>query len=435
MMGGMEVAAVVERVGAIATVRSDSSAGADLIESGLVAVREVQAWCDAQHAGLVARLREVDSFPEQRIAKASKTSVSQAAKSTERSATLGKTPRLAGALDDGAITADHVDAVTRASKQLDPAKRGELIQRADALVAVATAGTVDEFARRLGLETKRLQEGDGMDRLERQRRNARARSWVDAEGMWNLSARFDPVTGVRIAGRIDAMVQALFGQAVPDGCPGDPIEKQRYLVAQSVARLLLDDALAGAPEGAGATGDTSSGHEARHRPAPVRPKPGRSEFVVVIDADATGQTGPVAEFAIPVEVPARVLAELADTADIHTVVVRNGVVLHAPGELNLGRTTRLANRAQRRALRGLYRSCAIPGCSVAYDRCKLHHIVWWRHGGRTDLANLVPVCAVHHTRIHHDGWVIELGPHRQVTLHLPDGTTHTTAPPGRRTAA
>jgi hypothetical protein len=45
-----------------------------------------------------------------------------AAKSTERSTTLEKTPHLADALDDGAITADHVDAVTRASKQLDGAK-------------------------------------------------------------------------------------------------------------------------------------------------------------------------------------------------------------------------------------------------------------------------------------------------------------------------
>jgi hypothetical protein len=55
----------------------------------------------------------------------------------------------------------------------------------------------------------------------------RARSWVDADGMWNLSVKFDPVTGVRVAARIDAMVQAMFGEAVPDECPTDPIEKQR----------------------------------------------------------------------------------------------------------------------------------------------------------------------------------------------------------------
>jgi hypothetical protein len=426
----MEVAAVVERVGAIASVRADAAAGAELIEAGLVAVREVQAWCDAQHAGLVERLGRVDSFPEQRIAKASKKSLGQAAKTTERSKTLAKTPQLADALNDGAITADHIDAVTRASKKLDADKRGQLLDRANALVDVARAGTVDEFARRLDLERNRLQDDDGLDRLARQRRNVRARSWVDSEGMWNLSARFDPVTGIKIAARIDAMIQAMFGETVPDTCPDDPIEKQRYLAAHATARLLLDEALADNINTDNTSTDTDDGPT-----PPQRRRSGRPEFVVVIDADADGRAGPVAEYSIPVEIPARVLATLAGTADIHTVVVRNGIVLHAPGELNLGRTTRLANRAQRRALRGLYRCCAIPGCTVAYDRCKLHHIIWWRNLGRTDLDNLLPVCSVHHANIHHDGWVIELGPNRELTLTLPDGTTHNTAPPGRRTAA
>ncbi len=416
----MEIAGVVERVEHISAARANPAADAAIIKSGLVAVREVRAWCDAQHAGLVRSLRSVDSFPEQTVAAASKMSLGQAAKSTERSATLDATPKLAGALDDGAITAEHIDAVTRASKKLDGAKRVELIRRADALSDVATAGTVDEFARRLDLEAKRLQEGDGLDRLERQRRNARVRSWVDPEGMWNLSAKFDPLTGVRIASRIDAMIQTLFGQAVPDECPQDPIEKQRYLAAQAVTQLLLDNATS-----------TPATQPAAQRPS----RSGPPEFVVVIDADAPGQVGPVAEFSIPVEIPTRVLATLADEADIHTVVVRNGIVLHARGQLNLGRTTRLANRAQRRALRGLYRCCAIPGCTVGYDRCKLHHILWWRHGGGTDLHNLLPVCSVHHTKIHNDNWIIELGPNRELTLTLPDGTIHTTGPPNRQTAA
>ena len=430
----MEIAAVVERVGAIASVRADSAAGVDLIESGLVAVREVQAWCDAQHAGLVEQLGRVDSFPEQRIAKASKKSLGQAAKTTERSKTLTKTPKLADALGDGAITADHIDAVTRASKKVNATKRGQLLNRANVLVDVATAGTVDEFARRLDLEVNRLQDDDGLDRLARQRRNVRARSWVDSDGMWNLSAKFDPVTGIKIAALIDAMVQAMFGETVPDTCPDtcpdDPIEKQRYLAAHATARLLLDEALGNADDSGAESADAAS-----PTPQPARPRPGKPEYVVVIDADADGRTGPVAEFAIPVEIPARVLATLAGTADVHTVVVRNGVVLYAPGELNLGRTTRLANRAQRRALRGLYRHCAIPGCTVAYERCKLHHVIWWRNQGRTDLDNLLPVCSMHHTKIHNDGWIIALGPNRELTLTLPDGTTHTTAPPGRRTAA
>ncbi len=86
-------------------------------------------------------------------------------------------------------------------------------------------------------------------------------------------------------------------------------------------------------------------------------------------------------------------------------------------------------------LRGVYRGCAIPGCSVAYDRCTLHHLIWWRNGGATDLDNLLPLCTNHHGKIHHDGWIIELGANRELTLRLPDGTVHNTGPPGRRTAA
>jgi hypothetical protein len=405
----MEIAGVVERLERIAEVRADPAASRSTIAAGLVAVREAQAWLDAQHAGLVTQLREVDSFPEKTIADTSKSSLGQASKTTERAATLDATPGLASALDNGAITAGHIDALTRTSRKLDADRRGELFERADTLTAVAAAATIEEFTRRLELEARRLQTDDGEARLERQRRAARARTWIDPDGMWNLTAKLDPLTGMKMATRLDATIDALFSESVPDECPQDPIEKQRFLTAQALTRLLLD----------AATG--------------VRP--GRGEFVAVIDADAPGCCGPIAEFAIPIEIPARVIAELAGEADLCAVVVRNGVILHAPGELNLGRTTRLANRAQRRALRGLYSCCSIPGCRVAYDRCRLHHIIWWSNGGRTDLDNLLPVCSIHHGKIHRDGWTIELGPNRELTLTLPDGTVHTTAPPHRRTAA
>ena len=60
-----------------------------------------------------------------------------------------------------------------------------------------------------------------------------------------------------------------------------------------------------------------------------------------------------------------------------------------------------ANRAQRRALRALYRCWSIPGCTVSYERCKLHHVIWWRNSGHTNLDNLThpkytpsPSCSV-----------------------------------------
>jgi hypothetical protein len=408
MVGYVDVAAVVERVERLSAVDVDLDAAVAELESALVAARELTGWVDARQASLIARLATQVAFPESTVAQVARTSVGQASKVVERSDTLTKVPQLAGRLGDGAITAGHVDAVTRASKQLDGAHRAELLDRVDQLADVASCATVDEFARRVQLEARRLLADDGVDRLEQQRRNTRLSTWVDREGMWNLRGRFDPVTGVKLDASLVRAVEALFAEPVPEHCPADPIEKQRFLAAHALARLV---------DGGGVG------------------SPGRAAYLVVVDADAVGRDGPVAEFSIPVEIPARVLAELAGDADVSAVVVRNGVVLYAPGELNLGRTTRLANRAQRRALRGLYRHCAIPGCSVAYDRCKLHHIIWWRHDGRTDLDNLLPVCSVHHGRIHNDGWHIELGPNRELTLTLTDGSIRATGPPNRRTTA
>ncbi len=405
----MTPGAIAEQACHIALVRAAGDAASGLsIRSALVDVRQMRAWIDAQEAGLVGQLDATDSFPEAAIAEASKCSLGQASKTKERADTLATMPTLAGALENGAVTAGHIDAVTRGSKQLEANRRGEFIERVEQLVDIACAGTIEQFSKRLNLEIKQMQSADGEERLTRQRRDVRCASWTDTEGMWNLRGRFDPVTGISLAAKLDHAVEARFAQQTPELCPSDPVEKQKFLTAHALADLV-----------AGSSGTA---------------KPGRAEFVAVIDADVAGRSGPAVDWAIPVEVPVRVLADMIDGGDIHAVVVRNGVVVHAPGETNLGRSTRLANRAQRRALRGLYRGCAVPGCTVGYDRCRLHHIVWWRHGGRTDLDNLLPVCSTHHTNIHHDGWTIELGSRRELTITLADGRVMNTGPPKRSAA-
>ncbi len=404
----MEIAAVLERVGRIGAARANCAAGRVDRQAALVEVRRVRAWLDASEADLVRGLAAEVSFPEQSIAETSKGSLGQASTVMERAATLESTPSLAAALDRGAVTAGHVDAITRAGKTLDPSQREQLLDRVDALVNVAEHATQAEFARRVRDEARRLQAADGMDTLERQRRATTLRTWVDVEGMWNIKGRFDPITGVKLDTRLRESLEALFATSTPDTCPTDPAAKQDHLRALALADLIL-------------TGGTGA-------------KPGRPEYVVVVDADSADLTGPRTEFSIPVEVPWRVLADLAGDADVHTVVVRNGVVFHAPGNLNLGHSTRLANRAQRRALRGLYATCGIPGCGVHYDRCKLHHVIWWRHGGRTDLDNLLPLCVRHHHKIHDTGWELTLGPNRELTIRFPDGTIQATGPPGRRAA-
>ena len=412
----MQVVAVVERVERISTVRADVAADRVRREAALVDVRRVRAWLDASEADLARSLADEVSFPESTIADASQGSLGSASKTLERSETLDSIPDLASALDQGAVTAGHVDAVTRAGKTLDEGQRAELHDQVADVVDKAGRESVSDFGKRVRNLARNIQRSDGMDRLDRQKRATSVRTWTDGEGMWNLRGRFDPITAAGLAKRLDDTVNTLFAEEVPESAPANPAERQAHLRAHALARLI-------------------KGKPARNGSKPPPPTTGRPEYLVVVNADQQTSTGePVVDWAIPVEVPWHVVAALAADADVHAVVVRNGVVLHAPGELNLGRTTRLANRAQRRALRALYSTCAIPGCDVGYDYCKLHHIIWWRHGGRTDLDNLLPVCTHHHTKIHHDGWNVALGPNRELTLTLPDGTIHNTGPPRREAA-
>jgi len=88
-------------------------------------------------------------------------------------------------------------------------------------------------------------------------------------------------------------------------------------------------------------------------------------------------------------------------------------MLHDPGDgsvLDAGRRSRTATAAIRRAVRERDGArCCFPGCDSR--RTDLHHIVWWRHGGRTSLGNLAPVCKRHHTLVHARAYIItRLGP-------------------------
>ena len=410
-MGSMEIRRVIERVERIAATRADDASTLADVETALRDVTALQSWLAGNKAALTSRMVGLVPFPEKAIADCTRESTRETAKETERSTTLDTAPSLADALDDARVTPGHVDEFTKATKQLDGDQRDELVDRLDSkgLLDVAAVASVEDWRRRLALEVKTIRSDDGVDRHEQQRRNVRVRTWTDNEGMWNINGRFDPATGIKLAARLDAATNSLFADQTPDTCPSDPIERQRHLAGLALAELIC-----------------GSGTGAR---------PGRPEFIVVIDSSHhDGAGGPSVDFGLPVEIPTRVIAEMMDDASVHPVVVRNGVVLHAPGRLDLGRSTRLASPAQRRALRALYPTCAVPGCDVPYDHTKLHHVTWWRNGGRTDLDNLLPVCSHHHSKIHDAGWDITLGAHRELTIRFPDGTVHNTGPPNRHAA-
>ena len=71
------------------------------------------------------------------------------------------------------------------------------------------------------------------------------------------------------------------------------------------------------------------------------------------------------------------------------------------GILDVGRTHRVATPRQRRAVTARQGGqCAAPGCT--HPVVHLHHVVWFSHGGRSDLSNYIGLCPGCHRLVHAD---------------------------------
>lgn len=91
---------------------------------------------------------------------------------------------------------------------------------------------------------------------------------------------------------------------------------------------------------------------------------------------------------------ARLFDLLTCTAVVSVILGTRGTGVFVP--LALARTRRGASPAQWAALIARDRGCI--RCGRAPQYCQAHHIHHWRHGGKTDLNNLVLLCG----RCHHD---------------------------------
>jgi hypothetical protein len=366
------------------------------------------AWAEAGKIDAAQRLTALalvspEIFPENVVATATRVSLGQALQQFKRGTALDAMPAFGDALASGAVSAGHVDVIGNAVDKLDPVELERFAERSAFLEGVAERTTPGEFARTVRTEVLRCQRGDGTDQLIRQRKATYLKTWVDqTSGMWCLHGEFDPETGARLHTRLTRAIERLFHDAAPDTAPVDPLAKQHHLRALALANLINESA---------AVGDAT----------------GRIDMSILIDATTliSGKhPGSVVEFDLPIDLCIETIRRMACDADVTPVIVgADGVHLH------LGLTTRLANRAQRRVLKAMYRGCAVPGCCVAWDHVVIHHLRYASRQGPTDIENLLPLCSKHHHYAHEGGWQFSLSPDRTLTIHYPDGTTKCHGPP------
>ncbi len=311
-----------------------------------------------------------------------------------RAETLEHAPALAEKLEEGAITAGHADALANATTRIDDDTRRELFDRQDDLAADAARMTPEEFAKNCRDLIALIERDQGVEREQQQRRNTRLTKKVDRDGMYLLNARMHPELGNIVFNAIDAETASL----VKAG--GDRTVDRASVAADALGNLV------------------TSGHQST--------RPAEAEIRVHIDA-STLVDGPhddtVCEYVDGTPLPPTTVRRMVCNGRTVPIVIDiNGVVLNA------GQDQRLANRHQRRALRAMYRTCAFHGCDVLFDRCEIHHILPWEHGGRTDLDDLLPLCSRHHHVVHDLGLYLDLDDDRTLTITQADGEVFAVIP-------
>ena len=79
------------------------------------------------------------------------------------------------------------------------------------------------------------------------------------------------------------------------------------------------------------------------------------------------------------------------------------------GAVNLYDTERFANQKQRDMACMVSPVCAFPGCRHGAYASEIHHVDAWKHGGYTNMNNLVPLCRYHNRINDDDPWRTKRG--------------------------
>lgn len=402
-MGGMKDPALASALAALDAVdvgAADSAGCAELLQ----AVKRVRGWIDAVEARTTSRMRELHDTAGAMPAVDQHTrcggvSAAEGRRKERRSELLDRAHSFGRALANGEIGAEHVDALANATTKLDDETRERLLDQETELLEEARSMSPERFARSCRNRVRSLERDAGVARNRRQRNQTFiSRRQNPATGMVEGSFAFHPELADQVFGAVDREVAAMVAEGERAGDP-EFVERRadrNRLAAEALGRLV-----------------TSATSERR---------PPAADIIYLVD-ERTARSGEVHEHTVcetgsglPVP-PASVRRAMCEGRIVPVIVDPNGVVLGA------GRTIRHANRHQRRALRAMYRTCAVGDCDVPFDRCEIHHILPWELGGATDLDNLVPVCSRHHHALHDLAWRLDLSPERTLTVTDRDGRT------------
>ncbi len=312
-------------------------------------------------------------------------------------ASLDTLPTLHAHAADGAIPAEHLDAIARgithiagrSAEPIDDALR--LTHVTDLLgqyFSGATPADIDTRARTLGNQL--AADTNGLPAAEDRQLNELTHH-RDTDGRLHLEASLDLEVGEKLCAALNALGAP---QLQPDGSR-DP---------RTIARRHAD-AL-----------DTILDIAAR-MPSDIASAAPKTQLLLTIPAD----TPTLAELDLVGSVTQATLRRLSCDAATTTRLVDDERV-----PLDISREKRFVPPHIRKALH-VRDECCIK-CGAPANRTQAHHLTHWIDGGDTSLDNSCLLCPTCHTDIHHNGWDVFLGTDRHPWLIPPTAVDPTRTP-------
>ena len=316
------------------------------------------------------------------LAKLSGTSTSVARRGLENSKELASLPGVADAVRSGELSNAQVEAIVPAVAA-DSSAAGRLLE-------VAATTNITEL-REECLRTRAATDPD-RDATHRRIHGARcARTYVDAEGAWNLHARGTVEQGAAFEAALEPHIDGMFTKA---RAVGRREPREAYAFDALMSRVDRDP-------------------EAKRRMNP------RYLALVRVDAAALARGAidddEICEIAGLGPIPVSVARELLGDAILKVVITKGVDVMNVT---HLGRS---ATAAQRIALLWSKPKCANEACSSRF--VQLDHREPWAETKHTKLGELDPLCPHDHDLKTNRGWSLVEGKARRAFV-APDDARH-----------
>jgi len=347
----------------------------------LIELLEAKERLDAEVLRLVGtwdmdRAWEIDGALSPRAWLAYRTPVSEAeaGRLVKNARLVDRHQELAAALGDGDITAPHVEAIGRV---MSTAREPLLDDHAEVLVEQARKLPIGDFATVMRRWASLADDHLAKDSHEQKWQRRHLHTSIGLDGWVQGDFLLDPIAGAALIGALDHETPP-DPEDAPDG-PRTLSQRRADALVDIINRHINGGIPGGNPPNVVAVVD-------------VAELAAESSESVTARCEIEG-IGPVTRSA---------LDQLCCDARFTRLLMAGKSEV-----LDMGRSTRTATPAQRRALAVRDGHCRFPSCRRQPQWCDAHHIEGWVESlGKTDINNLILLCRRHHTLLHNSRWTI-----------------------------